>query len=143
MDPRIPWLLALFLMLALLWLWRRAATRIARANRGRQRIAQAAERAAEHLVRRAGYRVVDRQVTQRWTMWVNGEAHQVWCRTDLLLKKRGRHYAADVKTGNNAPDPTIPATRRQLFEYLHAFDVDGVLVVDMERGEILELEYGL
>jgi hypothetical protein len=35
------------------------------------------------------------------------------------------------------------ATRRQLLEYRLAFDVDGVLLVDVETGEVSEVEFNL
>ena len=63
------------------------------------------------------------------------------CRADLLVEARsrsgflrGQRFVAEVKTGERAIDPTHPATRRQLMEYLHVFEVDGVLLVDREAG---------
>ena len=47
---------------------------------------------------------------------------------------------AEVKTGTYAPRLETAATRRQLLEYGVAFDVDGVLLVDADVGEIRLVE---
>ena len=134
-------LLAVVLMLA--WAWFRARHRMGRANRRRQRVASSGEEAAEVLLADAGFRVLDRQVTARWAMAVDGEPREVHCRADLLVQARsrsafprGQRFVAEVKTGERAIDPTHPATRRQLMEYLHVFDVDGVLLVDMRHRSV-------
>lgn len=140
----LPWrLVALFACLFLFALlgWWRARRRLARANRGRQRLARWAEQAAERLVERAGYRIVERQPLKRWHLRVNGRLRGVSSRVDLLVERRGRRYVADVKTGDLAPDPTKPATRRQLLEYLLLFGADGALLIDMERRRIREVEF--
>jgi hypothetical protein len=145
-DPG-PWLpswttIALLAAIVLLLLaWWRAATRIARANRIRQRRARLGEESAEGLLAAHGYTVVGRQVHAEWTWFVDGRATPVHCRADLVVEGEAGRFVAEVKTGDRAPDPTFPATRRQLLEYLHAFedDVDGVLLIDMERGAILRV----
>jgi hypothetical protein len=139
----LPWLLICFLFLfaALSWwvrgLWRsfRASARVAWAHR--------AEHAAETLLRRAGYRVVGRQVTARWYLYVDGEAVPVLCRADLIVRRRGRRFVAEVKSGFEASDPTLPSTRRQLLEYQMAYPAHGVLLVDMARGRVSEVAFPL
>lgn len=119
----------------------RARSRIGRNNRRRGRIASRAEEEAERLLRRAGYAIVDRQVTGAWTLRVDGEDREVRMRADLLVKRRGARFVAEVKTGRTAPRPDLPETRRQLLEYLLAFDVDGVLLVDMETRAVHRVEF--
>lgn len=110
--------------------WRLARLR-KRARRG--------ERDAEALLGRLGYRIVDRQAGATLVYEVDGEPREASVRADLLVTRRGRRYVAEVKTGREAPRPTNVATRRQLLEYAHAFDVDGLLLVDAERGEVHEV----
>ncbi len=134
-------LLGVIFLLALAW-WR-ARGRVGRANRRRQRVASVGEEEAEALLAAEGFRVLERQVTARWTLHVDGEPQPVHCRADLLVQARsrsafprGQRFVAEVKTGDRAIDPTHPATRRQLMEYLHVFDVDGVLLVDMVHRRV-------
>lgn len=122
-------------------LWRLAATRTRRGNRRRSRAAAVAEHEAERLLRRAGYEIVDRQVTAYLPITVDDEALEARCRADLLVARRGRHYIAEVKSGDRVTDATHPSTRRQLLEYRLAFDVDGVLLVDMHAREIREVVF--
>ena len=139
MDISVPasWLLVAMGMACLaLWGWWRAATRITRGNRRRQERARRGEDAAERLLAREGFHVVDRQVGASWTMWIDDEPIEVRCRADLLVEGPGGRYIAEVKTGERATDPTLPATRRQLLEYQLAFPVDGVALVDMEASEV-------
>ena len=140
MDSVWPWLVAALLLLLAVGWWR-AATRTGRHNRRRQRTAQRGELRAERLLSDAGYRIEDRQVTARWSMWIDGEPHEVTCRADLLVRRRRRRYVAEVKTGDRAPDPTLPATRRQLLEYRLAFDVHGLLLVDVPAGRVIEVDF--
>jgi len=131
------WLLFLAALTGvLIFGWWRAHTRSRRANRHRQRRARRGEAQAERLLKARGYRIIERQVTARWTLFVDGKPREVSCRADLLVQRRTERFIAEVKTGEHAPDPTFPATRRQLLEYQMAFPVDGVLLVDMVAGAI-------
>jgi Holliday junction resolvase-like predicted endonuclease len=111
------------------------------ASRGRNAAAQDGERRAERVLRRAGFAVVERQVAGRLSLSIDGERVEVTNRADLIVRRGRRTYVAEVKTGAIAPDPTHPATRRQLLEYRLAFDVDGVLLVDMEREAVHEIGF--
>ena len=126
-------------VLALL-LWVRGG-RDGRVSRARQRRAERGERQAERLLRREGFRVEERQASVHWTMEVDGEPAEVEARADLLVRRGRRRYVAEVKTGDRAPDPCFPRTRRQLLEYDLVYDVDGVLLVDMEAGEVIEVSF--
>lgn len=137
-----------FVLLLLVLGWYRSATRIRRGNLRRLRRAQAGEAEAERLLEAAGWRVLDRQLTASWWLEVDGEPVEVRCRADLLVEAvrvhdvpRGHTYVADVKTGDRAPRPTLPATRRQLLEYRLVFEADGALVVDMRAGRIHRLGF--
>ena len=136
-------LIIAFLLVALVAVWAWGAGRVRRGNLRRQRRAQRGERGAEALLEGLGFRIVDRQVTGTWSLWVDGEPHEVSCRADLLVESRSGRFVAEVKTGTRAPDPTHPATRRQLLEYAVAFDVDGVLLVDMEQASVHRVDYPL
>ena len=131
----------LVLLVVALWGWWRASSRTSRASRRRNRRARKAESQAERLLEAEGYSILDRQLTQRWELEIDGEAREVFCRADLLVERGPDLYIADVKSGAVAPDPRQPATRRQLLEYLLAFDVDGALVVDMQRQRVLTVAF--
>lgn len=92
------------------------------------------------LARRAGYLVEGVQVERRFVMRVDGTGHEVVVRADMILTRGGRRFLAEVKSGKVAPDPTSTATRRQLLEYAHAFEADGVLLFDMEARRIRAVE---
>ena len=129
-------------VLILLVLWQLASSRTSRGNRARGRKARQAENEAERLLEQQGYRIVDRQVTMDWPMEVDGQAVDARLRLDLLVERKGKHYAAEVKSGSVAR-VTHPDTRRQLLEYLLACEVDGVLLVDMEQHAIREVDFPL
>ena len=112
---------------------RRAQTRARRAGAG--------ELDAESLLIDEGYTIVDRQVRCLWWMAVDGEEEEVELRADLLVEKDGERFVAEVKTGTHAPDPNFAPTRRQLLEYGLAYDPYGVLLVDMDREEIMEVSF--
>ena len=115
------------------WRSRRAKRRAARAQRG--------ERAAAKLLRRHGYRVVRSQARLRVSPRVDGRPHTHELRADYLVRQWGKRYVAEVKTGAQAPSLSHAPTRRQLLEYSVAFDVHGVLLVDVEAGRIHRVEF--
>lgn len=142
--PHLPDWFAWVLLAAvalLAWAWWLARTRWSRATRRRVDHALAGEAAAEAVLRDHGYTIEARQVTRAWTLWVDDEPTEVRSRADLLVRRGGRRYVAEVKTGDLAPDPTRPATRRQLMEYGHVFPVAGVLLVDVEAGRVHEVRF--
>ncbi len=145
--PRESWIvlaatgggLALFQTMRLWW----HAASVRWRLRDQSERAAAGEARAEKLLRRAGYRIDARQATQRWSVHVDGEPHEVTLRADFIVARRRRRYVAEVKTGDDAPDVAAPATRRQLLEYRCAFTVDGVLLVDAESSRIHTVDFAL
>ena len=140
----IPWILlaacaALLLLAVIGWWWER--TRLSRGSTARQRVARRGESEAESLLGDEGFDVLDRQITAVWQVWVDDEEVEVRSRADLLVERDGLRFVAEVKTGGVAPDPCHPATRRQLLEYLLAFPVDGVLLVDMAERRVREVRF--
>jgi hypothetical protein len=99
------------------------------------------ERRAEPLLVALGYAVVARQCPAGYDLVVDGERWAVSLRADLMVERDGRRYVAEVKTGRQAPRLETPATRRQLLEYGMAFDVDGVLLVDVDAGRVRSVEF--
>ena len=99
------------------------------------------EEAADKVLCAAGFTVLDHQVTVDFQMWIDGEEVWVHNRCDRVVERDGRIYVAEIKTGDRARDPTRPATRRQLLEYLLTHEADGVLLVDMDAREVIEVEF--
>jgi len=110
-------------------------------SRGRNRVAARGERTAETILERAGFRIVARQAMATWSMAIDGVEVEVDVRADLLVRRRGRTYVAEVKTGELAPDPRHPPTRRQLLEYSLAFGADEVLLVDVPAETIKAIAF--
>jgi hypothetical protein len=130
--------LALVLLLAARALarWRSRA-----AARRRWVRAAAGEVEAEDLLAEHGFAIVDRQAGLVWSIECDGEPHAVELRADLLVERDGRRYVAEVKTGTSAPLLTNAATRRQLLEYCVAYQVDSVLLVDVEAQAVREVTF--
>ena len=120
--------------------WRRGAPQ--RALRRRQRRARHAEEDAAGVLRAHGYAILSDQAEHHWAIDVDGEAFEVALRADYLVARGGRRYIAEVKSGHCAPSLGTAATRRQLLEYRVAYDVDGVLLVDMEQVALKRVDFG-
>jgi hypothetical protein len=107
----------------------------------RVRAARSGELDAQDLLRELGYELVGSQVQGFWSVFVDGEPHEIELYADHLVERDGLRYLAEVKTGERAPHIETASTRRQLLEYRFAFDVDGLLLVDMERGVVRRVEF--
>jgi hypothetical protein len=143
-ESALAWSLAALCAAALLFLAvARALARWAGRRTARRRGARAVrgEREAEGLLHQLGYEVLERQAALAWSIECDGEAHPVQLRADLLVERAGRRYVAEVKTGTTAPLLTNAATRRQLLEYCVAYQVDSVLLVDIEASEVREVRF--
>lgn len=131
---------ALALLGVLCGLWLAGAWAGAQA-RARQRTAQRGEDEAERILAAKGFRVIARQATARWRMAVDGEEVAFGVRVDLIVERRGLRYVAEVKTGERAPDPCLPATRRQLLEYSLVFGAAQVLLVDVPARTVRAVSF--
>jgi hypothetical protein len=98
------------------------------------------EWSAPALLENAGYEVLARQVDGSWMVHADGQPRTFKLRADYLVRRLGRRYIAEVKTGRVATRLSHGATRRQLLEYWAAFDVEGVLLVDADRESITHVE---
>ena len=132
-------LLLLCLVLALGWWFsaRRGGVR----SRARNAVAQGGEADAESLLEEHGFTIVDRQHRREGTLLVAGETVVFEVRVDLLLEREGQPFLAEIKTGELAPSPSHPPTRRQLREYAALFPDHRVLLVDPDRRRIVELVF--
>ena len=142
MSVDVRWLLlvALLAVVALLWArWRDG--RWSRASRRRNAEALDGEQAALVLLEAAGFRVVERQPWGRIEVDVDGEREEIDVRADLLVEDEAGTWVAEVKTGRLAADLRHGPTRRQLLEYRLAFDVEGVILVDVLAGRVVEVAF--
>lgn len=90
---------------------------------------------------RAGFSICERQPRVSWWVAQDDERREVVLRGDYLVRRRGRRYLAEVKTGDAAELGASSATRRQLLEYQLAFGVDGILLVCPEREAVHHVEF--
>jgi len=102
-----------------------------------------AESIAPSVLEQSGYEVLVAQAPGKYTLTVDGQAMTVALRADFIVARRGLQYVAEVKSGRSAPQLSTATTRRQLLEYLIAFPVDGILLVDAESRTIHEVRFPL
>lgn len=110
----------------------------------RQRRATNALRAEESgaaLLVRHGYRLRERQVRRPWPVRYGEQWFEIDLRADYLVERHGQRWVAEVKSGPLVSDLRHGPTRRQLLEYLLAFGVDGVLLVDTRARSVNPVEF--
>lgn len=132
-------LLAALLIQSLRLAWTRGAA--ARRLQRHKDLGDAGERRARKLLERAGFRVTATQAPGQYELLVDGVSQKIHLRADFLVERGGRHYVAEVKSGEESGKITGRATRRQLLEYQVAFAVSGVLLVDSFGGAIREVVF--
>ena len=94
------------------------------------------KKSAELLLKESGYYLEETQKGSKLSMWVNGKQFSYLVRPDAFASKDGKRYLVEIKTGKVATDPKHSATRRQLLEYYHGFDVEGVFTDRCRGGKI-------
>ncbi|MCH2109841.1 MAG: hypothetical protein MK135_10955 [Polyangiaceae bacterium] len=125
--------LALFVQTIRLW-WKRGEG-ARRMNRNRKH-GQIGERHAEKLLGHHGFQILKRQVQTSYEYEIDGRPQLARLAADFLVFDGNSRFIAEVKSGDHNASPRARATRRQLLEYQLAFDVDGVLLVDMNQKKI-------
>lgn len=120
--------------------WLRLLDRFQRKHRSK--LAIAGETKAIKLLNRHGYQIESHQQRMSCSLSVDGEPVAFELIADFIVSKDGYRYVAEAKTGQGA-SPTHRGTRRQLLEYALAFDVDGVLLVDMTEQCIHDIDFFL
>lgn len=90
---------------------------------------------ARAILNQAGFEIIEKEKRLPLIVYVNEKSHLANITVDYLVKKEKKTYAVKVKSGLgvNATDPT---TIRQLIEYDYSGSADGVLLLDMENGEL-------
>ncbi|MBX3175095.1 MAG: YraN family protein [Gemmatimonadaceae bacterium] len=102
--------------------------------------AASGERRAERWLEAQGYRVLQRQLSKRSLMHIDGRVAEYDVRADLLVQMGDERVIVEVKTGE-AADPRLPATRRQLREYAAVFGVERVFLFDASRDRLHRVEF--
>jgi hypothetical protein len=134
----VPALLVLLGLLVGVWVARwRVRWRVARSRR----LGDRGEKRARKLLRRAGYRIVDEQVTYRGRVSVDDEEVEFWVRVDAVVEREGVRYVAEFKGGAEAGSISTRATRRQLLEYAWLSEADGVVLVDTAAGRVRHVRF--
>lgn len=140
MDLRLVVAVVAVAMLAAALITARLARRRDRRRRERRaRRAVAGEHESQALLEAAGYRVLDRQVRGELTLWIDGAPIAFEVRADFVVERGGQRFVAEVKTGELAPRIDYAPTRRQLIEYLLAYQVSGVILVDADTGTLTDV----
>ena len=73
-------------------------------------------------------------------MMIGKERYESFIKADFIVEKNHKRYLAEVKTGKQA-NPRLPNVRRQLFEYQNLFETDGILFIDMNKYDIIEVSF--
>jgi hypothetical protein len=98
------------------------------------------ERDAQTFLKRHGYVIIESQARRTLHMVVDGAPVAYEVRADFIARNRGKTFVVEVKTGTKAIDPASTDTRRQLLEYILAYDADGIRLFDAEGGVLHEVE---
>ena len=115
--------------------WRsfRLKKKVKRAKKG--------EKQALDLLESEGYEILEWQKRAPICAKVDGVACKTYIAADVLVRKEGRIYVAEIKTGGEATKVSHAPTRRQLLEYFFIFKPYGILLVNMEQKKICKVEF--
>lgn len=106
--------------------------------RRRMKKGAAAEKHAIRFLRQKGYQILDAQLQKNFTVEVNGERQKMTVRADYLVRKKGKTYVVEVKSGKQG-DVALTHVRRQLLEYSMVYQPDGIILLDMAHHHLQEI----
>lgn len=99
------------------------------------------EKKAAELLKKNGYKVVKYHYRKSYELKKNEEKVTINIEADYIVKRRGKRFIAEVKSGDAATEIKNSATRRQMLEYSLFIENDGLLLVDMENQKISKIEF--
>lgn len=99
------------------------------------------EQQAFKFLEKNNYKVLDAQIKLSHTFWINEEKVTVDIAPDYLVKKKGKRFLVEVKTGESVGDMYNASTRRQVLEYALVNPYDGILLVNMIDKSIQEIRF--
>lgn len=91
---------------------------------------------AKRFLQNKGYTIIDYQSTYDHHYQVDGIDHTATIQPDYMVRKKGKTYIVEVKSGTSAISASNRNTRRQLLEYDYVIKNDGVLLLDMENKNL-------
>jgi len=100
-----------------------------------------AEKEAEKLLQKKGYTIVDIQKSKPILITIGDKIHRYLIRIDYLVRKRGKVYVVEVKSGEKNPYITNRETRRQMLEYYLAYQPNGIILLNMRNKSISEVKF--
>jgi Holliday junction resolvase-like predicted endonuclease len=116
--------------------WLRAKKLRKRFSKSRQ-----AEKEAEKILKKNGYAIIDAQKSKPLLITIGDKIHRYLVRIDYLVRKRGKVYVVEVKSGEKIPYITNRETRRQMLEYYLAYQPSGILLLNMKNKNISEVKF--
>ena len=98
------------------------------------------EKKARILLKKNGYEILEEQVTLKGRFSENKKMNSFFIKPDFLVKKKNEIFIAEAKTGKSASTKNR-YTRRQLLEYASNFRSKKVLLIDVDKKSIKEIEF--
>lgn len=109
--------------------------------RRRMRRGAQGQREAVDFLQRRGFEILAEEHELHGVLEVDGEPLDYAVRVDFLVRKGRRLHGVEVKTGEKATNPLHRPTRRQLLEYSHLLDVDGLYLLDMDAPRLMRVRF--
>lgn len=94
------------------------------------------EQEVESFLNRSGYEILSKKQRETVITNIDGKDHLGYLEADYVVRKGKKRFVLVIQSGHSAADPHEPMLRRKLLEYDHVFSPDGLLVLDLSRGEL-------
>lgn len=111
--------------------------------KNRLKRAKKSEIKAVDLLKRHGFEIIDIQKTENYELVVDNKVYTATVKADMIARRNNKIYVIEVKSGKKAPSLKNIATRRQLLEYYLVYQPDGLILVDMEKKKIRNIDFSI
>jgi hypothetical protein len=88
---------------------------------------------AKSFLQKKGFKIIGYQEEFYHNYIVDGKKETSKLIVDYIVKKKGKRYLVEVKSGNTAISIKDAKTRRQILEYDFVIENDGIYLLDMEN----------
>ncbi len=99
-------------------------------------LARKAVQTAVEILKAQGYRILDVERHCPVTVGVDDRQYRHMIVVDIIVKRQGKTYLVEVKSGKQTRRLNSARSRRQLLEYYSVYKPDGIILLEPDSGKM-------
>lgn len=87
-----------------------------------------------------GYNVISTEPQKEYKIFTNNQIASAAINSDYIVEKQGYTFVANIIKNKSNFNVKNDETRRLIFEYIHLYNVSGVILLNIKKKEINQIQ---